>query len=256
MAKPRCVIHTPEEIAGIRAAAAVAARVRESLRGAIRPGMTSLEIDRTAAALIEDAGATSAFYRYRGFPGQTCISINDEVVHGIGYPDRVIQFGDIVSIDCGVKYNGYIGDTATTVSIGPPHGNVAQLLKATEESLMAGIAAARGGNTIRDIGAAVEGVVKAAGFSVVRNYVGHGCGVELHEPPEVPNYPCATARGKLRPGMVLALEPMVNVGTHRVTVDSDGWTVRTADGGWSAHFEHMVLITEAEPEILTWHKTA
>lgn len=256
MARGPCVIHTPEEIEGIRHAAAVTAGVLHRVCAMARPGMTTKELDELAGAEIVATGGVSAFHGYHGFPGQVCISVNDEVVHGIGYPDRVIAFGDIISIDCGIRLNGFIGDTARTVAIGPVSGEVAQLLNVTEASLHKGIAAACGGNIVRDIGAAVSKEVEAAGFSIVREYVGHGVGVELHEPPEIPNYPSKRARQPLRPGMVIAIEPMVNVGSPRVKTDSDGWTVRTQDGSWSAHFEHMVLITENEPEILTWHKTA
>jgi methionyl aminopeptidase len=217
--------------------------------------MTTLDINDVAGSLIAATGGVSAFYGYPGphgkFPSQVCISVNDEVVHGVGYAERQIQFGDIVSIDCGIRLNGFIGDTARTVAVGPVSGDVAQLLSVTEQSLHDGIAAARGGNVVRDIGVAVSRTVEAAGFAIVREYVGHGVGVELHEPPEIPNYPSNRAKQRLRPGMVIAIEPMVNIGTPRVKTDKDGWTVRTQDGKWSAHFEHMVLITEGQAEILT-----
>jgi methionyl aminopeptidase len=171
--------------------------------------------------------------------------------------DRVIQPGDLVSVDIGVRLAGGIGDTAFTVSVGPPRWRQAlDLLRAAEESLTAGIAAAGAGHFVNDIGTAVERVVRRAGFSVVRDFVGHGCGTELHEPPEVPNFSQSSRGERLRPGMVLAIEPMVNTGASEVTVDSDGWTVRTADGGLSAHVEHMVLVTTGEPEVLTWPRTA
>lgn len=258
MAKKRkkVVIHNQHEVAGIRLAAQAVARVRDALKQRLCPGMSTLDIDKLAADLIAAEGADSAFLGYQGFPGTICISVNDEVVHGIGSANKIIKVGDLVSIDCGVQLNGFIGDTATTVSIGQPTGQVANLLRVTEESLMAGIAAACRNQEVWDIGAAVSAVVQRNGFHVVRDYVGHGCGVALHEPPEVPNYPTSKSRIRLIPGMILAIEPMVNMGTHQVKRDADGWTVRTADGSLSAHFEHMVLITENEPEILTWHKTA
>ncbi len=254
MGKENVVIHSKEEIEGIREAAQITSQVLEEICRYVRPGATTLEIDQFAGKLIRDRGGESAFFNYRGFPAQICISVNDEVVHGIGRMERVIKMGDIVSLDVGIKLNGFIGDTARTVSVGPPAGKIAHLLAITQKSLQLAIEVAVCNNTVRDIGEAVHSLVTSAGFSVVRDFVGHGCGVKLHEPPEVPNYPTAKSREKLRPGMVLALEPMVNVGHHKVSIDSDGWTVRTVDGGWSAHFEHMILITEGKPEILTWQE--
>ncbi len=252
MGKQNVVIHSKEEIKGIRGAAKITSQVLEEICRYVRPGATTLEIDEFAGKLIKNCGGESAFFNYHGFPAQICISVNDEVVHGIGRLDKVIKIGDIVSLDVGIKLNGFIGDTARTVSVGPPTGKIADLLAITQKSLQLAIETAVCNNTVRDIGEAVHSLVTSAGFSVVRDFVGHGCGVKLHEPPEVPNYPTAKSREKLRPGMVLALEPMVNLGHHKVSIDSDGWTVRTVDGGWSAHFEHMILITEGKPEILTW----
>lgn len=252
MPKRTHVIHTEKEIAGIRKTARLARAILEQVCSAVRPGMSTLQLDQLAGETIRQHGATSAFYKYRGFPGQACLSVNDEIVHGIGRADRVLKLGDIISVDCGVRKDGYIGDNAMTICLGPPSGEIAELLSVTERSLMAGIEAAVGGNTVHDISTAVHEVVQEAGYSAVRDFVGHGCGVELHEPPDVPNYPNRKSREKLRPGMVLAIEPMVNVGTHTFTIDDDNWTVRTADASLSAHFEHMVLITENEPEILTW----
>lgn len=246
------VVHSPEDIDGIRNVAGMTAEILEIICHAVRPGMTAFDLDQFAGKVINDHGGASAFYNYQGFPGQICISINDEVVHGIGRQERVIQIGDIVSIDCGVRQDGFIGDTAKTVSVGPLVGQVADLMSVTERSLMAGIDAAVGGNTVKDIGCAIEKMVSASGYGVVRDFVGHGCGRKLHEPPEVPNYPTRKSTELLRSGMILALEPMVNMGTHKVKIDDDGWTVRTLDGGWSAHFEHMILITNGKPEILTW----
>jgi methionyl aminopeptidase len=253
----RVVVHSRSEIAGIRAAAAAAAWVRDQLSSVPQAGMSTRDIDLLAARLIRETGGRSAFHGYRGFPGQICISLNDEVVHGIGKVARLLRPGDLVSLDVGVRLNGCVGDTALTVTVGRPRDTVAEmLLKVTRESLQRGVEAARGGGRVSDIGRAVESVVRRAGFSVVRDFVGHGCGTDLHEPPEVPNFAQTGSSPELLPGMVLAIEPMVNTGNAEVTVAEDGWTVRTADGSLSAHFEHMVLITSEEPEILTWPKTA
>ena len=257
MRKQNVVIHTKREIAGIREACAATAHVRDELCKAVRPGISTRRIDALAKELIAQVGGSSAFLGYRGFPGQVCISLNDEVVHGIGRHDRVIQCGDLVSLDVGVKLNGFIGDTARTVAVPPPSVPIAvKLMRATQKSLEAGIAAAQAGNNVNDISQAVEQVVISAGFSAVRDFVGHGCGCALHEAPEVPNFAQRNRGPKLRAGMVLAIEPMVNVGAYQVRVDEDGWTVRTTDHSLSAHFEHMVLITNGKPEILTWPKTA
>lgn len=249
-------IHTPDEIEGIRIATRKAGWVRDTLAAQIRPGLSTYDIDDMGARLIAETGGTPAFHGYRGFPGRICVSVNDEVVHGIGGRDRVVQVGDLVSVDIGVTYDGFIGDTAVSVFVGAPADiQGARLLKAATEGLDAGIKAARCGGRVNDIGRAVERVVHAHGFSVVHDFVGHGCGCELHEPPEVPNFTTPDRGPKLRAGMVLAIEPMVNAGTGKVTVDRrDGWTVRTADGSLSAHMEHMILITENGTEVLTWQK--
>lgn len=252
------VIHSPREIVGIRAAADAAARVLDELCAAVRPGMSTLELDELAEGRIRATGGTSAFLGYHGYPGQICISLNDEVVHGIGRADRILAPGDLVSLDVGVCLAGCIGDNARTVCVGrEPSPEQQALLDATRDALAAGIAAAVNGKFVNDISRAVEAVVRARGFAVVRDFVGHGCGTALHEPPEVPNFAQPGRGPRLQPGMVLAIEPMVNQGTHRVAVDpQDKWTVRTADGAPSAHFEHMVLITKDNAEILTWPKTA
>ena len=256
MGKRNYVIYSDEQIDGIRHAAQKTAGILDEICRAVRPGISTLELDCLAGKLVKDCGGESAFLNYHGFPANICISVNDEVVHGIGRKDHFIQLGDLVSIDVGMKLNGYIGDTARTVSVGPPIGKNAKLMAVTQKSLAAGIEAAVSNNTVRDIGETVERVVKSAGFNVVRDFVGHGCGTKLHEPPEVPNYFTKKSKEKLRPGMVLALEPMVNIGSHKVKIDSDGWTVRTVDGTWSSHFEHMIVITDSKPEILTWLKNA
>ena len=249
------VIHTPEEIEKIRVAMSMTAQVRDQLVELVRPGMTTLQIDQLAGDLIRATGGTSGFLNYHGFPGNICISLNDEVVHGIGSPNRVVQESDIVSIDIGVSYNGGVGDTAVTFGFGELPKDTQRLLTATREALMAGIQAARKGNYIRDISRAIEKRALADRLGIVREMVGHGVGVRLHEPPDVPNYVTPMRGPRLQKGMVLAIEPMLNLGTHRISQDSDGWTIRTRDGSLSAHFEHSILITDNEPEILTWPKT-
>ncbi|MST96399.1 type I methionyl aminopeptidase [Victivallaceae bacterium BBE-744-WT-12] len=250
------VIHTPEEIARIRLAAAVTAQVRDEIAAQARPGMTTFDLDQLAGELIRATGGKSAFLGYRGYPGNICISVNDEVVHGIGTPDRILLDTDIVSIDVGIELDGGIGDTALTFGFGELTPDLKRLLHGTKEALMAGIKQAKRGNCIRDISQAVESTAKRHRLGVVREYVGHGCGVKLHEPPEVPNFVGFGRGALLVPGMVICIEPMLNLGTHKVTTDShDHWTVRTRDGACAAHFEHMVLITENESEILTWPKT-
>ena len=249
------VIHTPEEIEKIRRAMSMTAEVRDQLVSLVRPGMSTLQIDQLAGDLICAVGGKSGFLNYHGFPGNICISLNDEVVHGIGVANRVVQESDIVSLDIGVAYNGAVGDTAVTFGFGELPADTQRLLTATREALMAGIAAARKGNHIRDISRAVEKRAMADQLGIVREMVGHGVGIRLHEPPDVPNYVTAVKGPRLVPGMVLAIEPMLNLGTNRISQDSDGWTIRTRDGSLSAHFEHSILITETEPEILTWPKT-
>ena len=254
--KRNYVIHTEDEIERIRYAAELTAQVRDQIKELARPGMSTYELDQIAGSLITDTGGTSAFLGYGGFPNNVCISLNDVVVHGIGRPDVIMQEDDIVSIDVGVCFDGGIGDSAITFPLKDTvPKDTDRLLKNTQKSLMAGIAKAKAGNYVRDISAAVEKVAKSARLGVVREYVGHGCGTKLHEPPEVPNFVCSQKGPRLRPGMVLAIEPMLNLGSHKVFTEPDQWTVRTVDHSLSAHFEHMVLITENEPEILTWPKT-
>lgn len=251
------VVHSAREVEGIRRVAGVAAAVRDQLATELRPGMSTLELDERAGALIAEAGGASAFLNYRGFPRQVCISIDDVVVHGIGAATQVIRPGQLVSMDVGVRIDGFVGDTATTVCVGGnPEEAKHRLMEVTRRSLQAGIQAAQCGNTVRDISRAVEQVVEAAHMGVVREFVGHGVGCELHEPPEVPNFTDRGPTVRLVAGMVLAIEPMVNLGGPNVRVEQDGWTVRTTDGSPSAHFEHMVLITHNGPEVLTWPRTA
>ena len=249
------IIHSPEEISRIRHAAMVTASVRDDLAALARPGMTTFELDQLAGELITRTGGTSAFKNYCGYPGNICISVNDVVIHGIGRQDVVLSEKDIVSIDLGVKINGALGDTALTFCFTEQPNDVKRLMEGTKTALMEGIAAAKCGAFVHDISAAVQKCARRYNLAIVREYVGHGCGIELHEPPQVPNYTGAGRGPRLEPGMVLCIEPMFNLGSESVKVDrADGWTVRTRDGKWSAHYEHMILITDNEPEILTWQK--
>ncbi|ADU52352.1 methionine aminopeptidase, type I [Thermaerobacter marianensis DSM 12885] len=244
-------LKSEREIRLMREAGRIVAAVLRELAAALRPGITTADLDRLAERLIREAGAEPAFKGYQGFPASICTSINDEVVHGIPSAHRVIREGDVVSIDVGARYQGYYGDSAATFAVGTVPEEVRRLLEVTRQSLAAGIAAARAGNRLGDIGHAVQQHVEAAGFSVVRDYAGHGIGRAMHEDPQVPNYGRPGTGLRLRPGLVIAIEPMVNAGGHAVKTDPDGWTVRTVDGSLSAHFEHTVLITGGEPEVLT-----
>lgn len=222
------------------------------LREAVRPGMSTAELDAVGEAFIRGhAGATPAFKGLYGFPGNICTSINDEIVHGIPSRKRILREGDVVSLDVGVGYKGFFTDSAITVPVGAVDATTQRLLDVTAEALEAGIAAACVGNHIGDIGAAVQTIVEAAGFSVVRDLVGHGIGAEFHEEPQVPNYGKRQRREKLVPGLTIAIEPMVNVGGPATRTLPDRWTIVTADGSRSAHFEHTVAITEEGPKVLT-----
>jgi len=222
------------------------------MRREARAGLSTLDLDAMAEEFIRShAGATPAFKGLYGFPGTLCTSINQEIVHGIPSKKRVLRDGDVISIDVGVGYQGYFTDSATTVAIGEVDAETARLLEVTERSLRAGIAAAVPGNHLGDIGAAVQGVVEAAGFSVVRDLVGHGIGVEFHEEPQVPNYGKPKRGLKLVPGLTLAIEPMVNIGSAATRTLPDKWTIVTVDGSRSAHFEHTVAITESGNRVLT-----
>jgi len=224
--------------------------VLEEIAAYIQPGLTTRQVDDFAAARIKAHGAKSAFLGYRRYPCYTCLSVNDEVVHGLA-GNRELHFGDIVSVDVGVVYKGFVGDTARTVAVGGCGVAAQQLMDVTERALYEGIAAARPGNRVTDISRAVQNYVEGNGFSVVREFVGHGVGRTMHEEPQVPNFVDPKSNQKLRPGMTIAIEPMVNAGRAAVKILKDGWTVVTQDGSLSAHFEQTVLVSEGEPEILT-----
>lgn len=241
---------TPEEIAIMRRAGKVVAEMHTCIREAIRPGVTTLELDKIGREVIERRGARSNFLGYHGFPAVICSSPNDMIVHGIPGPYR-LEEGDIISIDCGAIIQGWHGDAAFTAPVGQVSEEAAKLIKVTEESLYAGIDQMVDGNRISDIGHAVQTVAEAAGFSVVREYVGHAIGTAMHEKPEVPNYGDPGKGPKLRVGNVYAVEPMVNVGGVGTRLLDDGWSVVTADGSLSCHWEHTIAITDDGPEILT-----
>lgn len=244
------ILKTERDLEAMRPACQVAAAVLEEVAQFIRPGITTREVDQFAAERIKSYGARSAFLGYQKYPCHICISVNDEVVHGLA-GDRRLEFGDIVSLDVGVFYNGFVGDNAKTVAVGGCSPAAQQLMDVAERSLAEGIAQAIAGNRVLDISRAIQNYVESNGFSVVREFVGHGVGRKVHEEPQVPNFVDGKSSPKLRPGMTLAIEPMVNAGRPEVNVLNDGWTVVTRDGSLSAHFEHTVLITESEPEILT-----
>lgn len=249
-------IYKGEALEGVRRAAQKSAYVLAKLCETVVPGMSTLDVDRIAADYIRETGGKSAFLNYHGYPGHICCSINDVVVHGIGRPDVIIQPGDIVSLDVGVTVDGYTGDNARSIVAGGVFTDLSKrLIETTRDALTKGIDAARAGNRVSDIGAAIEKHVVANGFSVVRDMVGHGCGKDMHEDPQVPNFKTLGPSPMLKEGMILAIEPMVNAGTWKIEIDrKDKWTVRTKDGSLSAHFEHQVLITTHEAEVLTWPK--
>lgn len=244
------IIKSPSEIAIMRRAGRIVAAVLEVLVKRIEPGMMTEELDVIAAEELSRHGAISSFKGYHGFPANLCVSINDELVHGIP-GKRVIQEGDIVSLDVGAFFQGFHGDAAITIGMGRISPQAEALLQATEGALKAGIAAARSGARIGDISAAIQSYVESRGFSPVREYVGHGIGRQMHEAPQIPNFGFPGQGPLLQKGMTLALEPMVNAGGWCTKVADNGWTVATADGSLSAHFEHTIAITDGEAEILT-----
>jgi methionyl aminopeptidase len=239
-----------EEIAKMRRAGKVVAEMHAVTREAAKPGVTTAELDRLAREVIERRGARSNFLNYRGFPAVICTSPNDMIVHGIP-GDYVLSDGDILSIDCGAIIEGYHGDAAFTMAIGDVTPQAAQLIEVTERSLWAGIEQLKDGNRLHEVGRAVQKVAEAAGFTVVREYVGHAIGTAMHEEPQVPNYWPGQGGPVLKPGMVFAVEPMVNAGGPATELLGDGWSVVTADGSLSAHFEHTIAVTEDGPEVLT-----
>lgn len=246
------VLKSSQEIEKMRRAGHIVREVLETVRGLVKPGVTTFDLEKAADAKIKELGAKAAFKGYHGFPCVLCTSVNSEVVHGIPSVKRVLKEGDIVSVDCGAVIDGFYGDSAITVPVGEKiDPETARLLKVTEASLHAGIAVVKPGATLGDIGAAVQGVVEAEGFSVVRDFVGHGIGSNMHEDPQIPNYGEAGRGMKLRAGMVIAIEPMVNAGQPDVKVLRDGWTAVTNDGSMSAHFEHTVAVTDTGAKILT-----
>ena len=235
----------------MRRAGQVVREVLDLVRSKVKPGATTFDLEKAAESRLKELGVKAAFKGYHGFPCVLCTSVNSEVVHGIPSPKRVLKQGDIVSVDFGVVVDGYFGDAAITVPVGAIGKDAARLLKVTEASLQAGIAAVRPGATLGDVGAAVQGVVEGEGFSVVREFVGHGIGSQMHEDPQVPNFGEAGQGMKLRPGMVIAIEPMVNAGKPDVMVLADGWTAVAKDGSMSAHFEHTVAVTPTGSRVLT-----
>jgi methionyl aminopeptidase len=250
------VCRSAAELERMRAAGRLVGEVLSELAARVAPGVTTAELDRAAEDLILSAGATPAFKGYHGYPATICASINDEVIHGIPSGRRVLQESDIIAIDVGVQLDGYYGDSAITVPVGKVSEEAARLLRVTEESLYKAIDCVRPGARVSDIGHAVQRHVEAHGFSVVREFVGHGIGQRMHEEPQVPNYGEPGRGPRLTEGMVLAIEPMVNAGRPEVKVLKDGWTAVTRDGRLSAHFEHTVAVTSGEPWILTAREVA
>ena len=243
------VLKTYGEIDLMDEANRIVHRVLDGIAERVQPGATTRELDRWAEATIREAGAVPAFLDYRGYPATLCTSINDVIVHGI--PDeRPLAEGDIVGVDCGVLYKGYYGDAARTFAVNEVGAEAQKLMKVTRDSLRLAVDQLHPGNRLSDIGHAVQAYVEKHGFSVVREFVGHGIGTSLHEDPQVPNFGDAGHGPRLKPGLVLAIEPMVNVGASGVKVDADGWTARTADGTLSANFEYSVAVTESGPRIL------
>jgi methionyl aminopeptidase len=244
------ILKSPEEIEKMKVSNGIVAEILAEIRDMVRPGIRTIDLDERSEQLARKKGARPAFKGYRGYPFSLCTSINCEVVHGMP-SNRLIREGDILSLDFGVYHNGYYGDAAITVPVGKVSDNAERLMKATEIALNEAVKEARVGNRVGDISAKVQESIEGAGFSVVRDFVGHGIGKHLHEDPQIPNFGVRGRGLELKPGMVLAIEPMVNEGSFEVRVLSDGWTVVTADGKLSAHFEHSIAVTENGPVILS-----
>lgn len=252
------IYKSAEEVAKMRRAGRIVAGTIERVLAAVAPGVSTARLDQVAESYIREQGATPSFKGYRGgggappFPGSICTSLNDEIVHGIPTPKRVIAEGDLVSLDFGAIWEGFHGDSAVTVIVGdPPSAEADKLVRVTEDALEAGISQIRPGGRLSDIGAAVQQVAEGAGFSVVREYVGHGIGRNMHEDPQIPNYGKPGRGPEMKPGLVIAVEPMVNAGGWETRVLADDWTVVTDDGSLSAHFEHTIVVTEDGHEVLT-----
>jgi len=245
------IVKTADQISVMREANRIVSETLTMLKESVEPGITTWELDKSAEELCIKRQGKPAFKGYRGFPGSLCVSVNEEVVHGIPSRKTKLKDGDIISIDFGVEFRGFFGDSAITVPVGKIDAEVAKLLKVTEESLDKGIGQVIAGNCVGDISRAIQSHVEEHGLSIVRQFVGHGIGSALHEPPEIPNFYQGERTPRLLPGMVLAIEPMVNMGSHKVKVLKDGWTVITSDKQPSAHFEHSVAVTENGPVVLS-----
>lgn len=246
------IYKSPDEVDKMRVAGRIVAATIDAVLGAVRPGVSTADLDAVAEGFIREREATPSFKGYRGFPASICASLNEEVVHGIPSPKRILKEGDVLSLDFGAIWEGYHADSAVTVFVGePPSAEAEKLARVTEEALEAGISQIRPGGRLSDVSHAVQQVVEGAGFSVVREYVGHGIGRNMHEDPQIPNYGLPGRGPELRPGLVVAVEPMVTMGDWRTRVLADDWTVVTADGSLAAHFEHTIAVTEAGHEVLT-----
>ena len=244
-------LKSPHEIDLMRRSGKITAAARALAGEMVKPGVTTQEINDTVERFIRREGAVPSFLHYNGYPASACISVNDEIIHGIPSPRRVLREGDIVSVDVGAYIGGFHGDCAATFPCGRISPEAQRLIDVTRQSFFEGIRFAREGQRLQDVSAAVQSYVEQNGFSVVREYVGHGVGAKMHESPEIPNYGRPGHGPRLLRGMTLAIEPMVNAGSAAITQLSDGWTVKTADGKWAAHYENTILITDGEPEILT-----
>ena len=244
-------IKNQEHISRIQVACELAGNLLKELKGFIKPGLSTKDVDEFVEEYIVSRGQTPGFKGYSGFPASACVSVNEELIHGIPSKKKILRDGDIVSVDLGSIYKGYYSDCARTYPVGKISEENARLIKVAEESFFEGIKYARKGNRIGDIAHAIQAYIEAAGFSVIRDYTGHGFGRDMHEDPPVPNYGTPGRGPKLQPGMTLAIEPMIAAGRHEVKVLSDGWTVVTKDGSYTAHYENDVVITEDEPRILT-----